>query len=85
MKKINWRKRIMALDINKIIMESINNTLTEEKDVKKEEIKKDDVKLDENETQSASEFDDIISAAIAPAISAGLGALSLRNRIRNLG
>jgi len=61
----------MSIDINKIIQESIEKSLEKESKVET---------LEESETPIRESFD----PAIASAISAGLGALTFRNRIRSL-
>lgn len=81
----------MSLDINKIIQDSIAETMLNEND---ESINSVDTSA-ESEGNIVDVADDVtgdeiyetsidrVSMAIAPAISAGLGALALRNRIRN--
>ena len=81
----------MSLDINKIIQDSIAETMLNEND---ESINSVDTSA-ESEGNIVDVADDVtgdeiyetsidrVSMAIAPAISAGLGALALRNIIRN--
>ena len=81
-----------GLDINKIIQESIQETLTEEevvlesKKVEKKEEKKEivETKTKTEEEEELTLAESLLQFAIAPAISAGLGALSLRNKIRTI-
>ncbi len=82
----------MSLDVNKIIMESINETLDDEKkepeaiqegDEKKVE-KTPEKKVEESSEELSEDTLNPLDIAIAPAIAAGLGALSLRNKIRSV-
>jgi len=75
----------MTLDINKIIQESVQDTI----DNSKQDIET----LEENtnlntetleESVSASMFQESYDPALASAISAGLGALNFRNHVRNI-
>ena len=74
----------MSIYINKIIMESIEETM-KDSPIEKEEVIKEtkDVVVDPTESSIYETAIDRVSMAIAPAISAGLGALALRNIIRN--
>jgi hypothetical protein len=87
----------MALDINKIIRESINETVidpeTDDPD-KKTDNKTDEVVIETETNQVAdtgaaeTATDDVAGDAnkmcVASAISAGLGAMTLRNHLRTI-
>lgn len=80
----------MALDINKIIRESINEVVTENTEVNEDEIQTITENTDQVADTGAAETatDDVAGDAnkmcVASAISAGLGAMTLRNRLRGL-
>ena len=85
----------MSLDINKILTESIQETLkdAEEKSSKmestpKEKIEREEDIKEENEEEEIEESEESplahLQHAVAPAISAGLGALTLRNKLRTI-
>ena len=73
----------MTLDFNKIIMESIEETMDGTTDKEK------NLSIQESEegTENVSkyEYKEDYNPAIGPAISAGLGALTLRNKVRTIG
>ena len=72
----------MGLDINKIINESIQETLNDAQDEKTDEkIIEDDTSLAEGGEENPFAN---LQHAIVPAISAGLGALALRNKLRTI-
>jgi len=77
----------MALDFNKIIMESIEETMDsadKEKDLEKKDPIQESEKKEGTESVSEGGEEENYDPAAAPAISAGLGALTLRNKIRTI-
>ncbi len=83
----------MALDVNKIIMESVQEQLddsTGADGIVDPKVSADGTVLTENveptipTSTDSDESYDPIAAAIPPAISAGLGALTLRNKLRTV-
>lgn len=73
----------MSLDVNKIIMESISEVTDVEPEVDQEEMYQDPT-LEGEDAELYEMPIETLSAAIPPAISAGLGALTLRNRLRSV-
>jgi hypothetical protein len=84
----------MALDINKIIRESINETVveteiddknkTDEVVVETTTDTSDKTKDDKEITETEDNSNDANKMCVASAISAGLGAMTLRNHLRSL-
>ena len=77
----------MALDINKIIRESITETTTETVDDKDTTIVENIVDTNDTttaESNTTNETSDGNKMCIASAISAGLGAMNLRNHLRTI-
>jgi len=83
----------MGIDINKIIQESVQNTIDKSKDTDKVETLE-ETKTETEETKTGEETENLeeststesltesFDPAVASAISAGLGALTFRNHIR---
>jgi hypothetical protein len=79
----------MALDINKIIRESINETVidpeTDDPNKKTDEVV---VETETDQVVDTTTTDDVAGDAnkmcVASAISAGLGAMTLRNHLRTI-
>ena len=77
----------MALDINKIIRESITESTTETVDDKDTTLVENIVDPQDNvatEDNTSNETSDGNKMCIASAISAGLGAMTLRNHLRTM-
>ena len=75
----------MALDINKIIRESINETASNEDNSEIQTIVETETVDDTNKfAETAEETSDGNKMCIASAISAGLGAMTLRNHLRSI-
>jgi hypothetical protein len=82
----------MALDINKIIRESINETVidpeTDDPDKKTDEVVVENTDqvadTDAVETATDDTVGDANKMCVASAISAGLGAMTLRNHLRTI-
>ena len=89
-------EEIMGLDINKILTESIQETLKDAEDKTskmdpnaEDKVDDKDAKTDGKEGEEEikeGEEDPLahLQHAVAPAISAGLGALTLRNKLRKI-
>jgi len=73
----------MSIDINKIIQESVQSTVQKEPEVKTLEESK-DLETKETDTNQETSVQESFDPAVASAISAGLGALTFRNRVRSL-
>jgi hypothetical protein len=78
------------MDVNKIIMESIQDVIGVIPDKKNEETKTEEAKIEDKKEIVAeniggeAENNSYFSAATAAAISAGLGALALRKKLASL-